>query len=86
MTTKIETYQQEQEARLREPMREYQFKALLKIYIALGDLVDIKRVGREEPRNYIENLLELSGIDDFSYWDWYLDHEGTWKEFIEAYC
>ena len=76
------------EAKIRDwkEMREYQFKALLKIYIALGDLVDIGRADREEPRRYIENLLELSGIDDMSYWDWYLEHEGTWEEFVDAYC
>lgn len=66
--------------------RRYQFEALLKIHTGLGDLVDLKRCDRDEPRNYIENLLELSGIDDMYYWDEYLQHRGTWDEFVEAYC
>ena len=43
----MQTYFEEQQAKLRQPMRKYQFDALLKIYIGLGDLVDMNRVGRE---------------------------------------
>tara|TARA_Y200000002_G_C22661677_1_gene656006 strand:+ start:272 stop:535 length:264 start_codon:yes stop_codon:yes gene_type:complete len=80
----MKTYFQEQQAIVKD--RKWQFEALLKIYIGLGDLVDLKRVGREEPRDYIQNLLELSGVDDMSFWDWFLDHQGTWEEFVDAYC
>lgn len=66
--------------------RKSEFDNLLKIYIGLGNLLDLKRVDRDEPRNYINELLELQGIDDIDVWDYYLNHQGTWEEFEEHYC